>query len=156
MMLLCISGLPLRANAAPPLRFLGQNQQTGQAPLSPSDNVKQYMKFLDQRMNEIRQITANPSITNPYAQLRDKMEEVTRLSDELQDELATYNQQHVDLRKQLKDLTNSSAHWLDLLNNTRSDSTYDYSRKMAIQAVTSMHDLAVKLQSSQDQYFSHK
>jgi chromosome segregation ATPase len=130
---------------------------TGQPAKSPVENVKQYMKFIDQRMNEIRQALAQPRNTGSLADVRNALEEVTRLSDELQDNLDTYDQQHVDLRKQLKDLIADSAHWSDVIQSTRSDSNYDFSRKMAMQAVSSTHDLAVKMQSSEDQFFSsHK
>jgi hypothetical protein len=124
---------------------------------APADKVRQYMKFIDQRMNEIRTITSNPNTPNAPAQLRDKMEEVTRLCDNLQDSLQTFDHQHVDLRKQLKDLVPASAHWSDLIGALPPEAPSEFTHKMALQAVSSTHELALRLQTSQEQYFaSHK
>lgn len=153
-LLLAVSTFPARSAQA---ADRPQITASGQPAKSPVDNVKQYMKFIDQRMNEIRQAMAEARSTSSLAEVRNALEEVTRLCDELQDNLGTYDQQHVDLRKQLKDLVTASGHWTDVVQSTHSDSSYDFSRKMAIQAVTSTHDMAVKMQSDQDQYFpSHK
>jgi hypothetical protein len=122
---------------------------------APADKIRQYMKFIEQRMNEIREIT--PDTSDAPAQLRDKMEEVTRLCDNLQDSLQTFDHEHVDLRKQLKDLVPASARWAALVDAMPPEAPSDFPHRMALQAVSSTHELAVRLQSSQEQYFaSHK
>src|SRR5579875_3330974 len=60
-------------------------QQIRDNKTNPNERIKLYMKFLDQRLAEIRQLAADPAIKDRSAQIRDKFEEFTRLCDELQD-----------------------------------------------------------------------
>src|SRR5579872_6747925 len=55
--------------------------------MNPNERIKLYMKFLDQRIDSLRGLSASPKGNNRSAQIRDKLEEFTRLSDELQDNL---------------------------------------------------------------------
>ena len=126
----------------------------------PNDRIKLYMKYIDERISAIKQLMADPKtakVDNQPAQIRDKMEEFTRLVDELQDNLDSYDQEHADIRKALKDLVSASAKWPDVLNKAASDPAYDFARKTALNAAQSIGDQSKKLQSDQEKYFSeHK
>lgn len=126
----------------------------------PNDRIKLYMKFIEQRMSAIKDLTANSKevkVDNRPVQVRNKMEEFTRLVDELQDNLDNYDQEHADIRKSLKDLVSASAKWEDVLNKPAIDEAYDFARKTALNAAQSINDQAKKLQDEQEKYFAkHK
>jgi hypothetical protein len=123
----------------------------------PVERVKLYQKFIQQRIDEIKQIGPHPQAEDRKAALRAKLEEFTRLSDELQDNLDTFDEAHADIRKALKELVPASAKWPDVLNQTGTDPSYDFSRKTAVDAAESTSDQAKKLLESQQKYFTeHK
>src|ERR1700742_753943 len=123
----------------------------------PVPRIKLYQKFIQQRIDEIKEIGPNPKAEDRKAALRAKLEEFTRLSDELQDNLDTFDDAHADIRKALKDLVPASGKWPDILNQTGSDPAYDFSRRTALDAADSISDQAKKLLDSQQKYFTeHK
>lgn len=123
----------------------------------PVPRIKLYQKFIQQRIDEIKEIGPNPKAEDRKAALRAKLEEFTRLSDELQDNLDTFDDAHADIRKALKDLVPASSKWPDILNQTGSDPSYDFSRRTALDAADSINDQAKKLLDSQQKYFTeHK
>ena len=123
----------------------------------PNERIKLYQKFLQQRIDEIKEIGSNPSTDDRKADLRNKYEEFTRISDELQDNLETFDEAHADMRKALKDLVPAAAKWPEVLNQASPDRTYDFSRKTALDAAQSTSDEAKQIYESQKKYFAeHK
>jgi chromosome segregation ATPase len=123
----------------------------------PNDRVKLYQKFIQQRVDAIKALGANPSGEDLKAQLRAKYEEFTRICDELQDNLDTFDEAHADIRKSLKDLVPAAAKWADVLNQASPDRSYDFSRKTALDSAQSTSDDAQKIYESQKKYFAeHK
>ncbi len=123
----------------------------------PNERVKLYQKFIQQRIDAIKQLGSNPAGADLKAQLRAKYEEFTRLSDELQDNLDTFDDAHADIRKALKDLVPAAAKWPEVLNQAASDREYDFSRKTALDSAQSTSDDAQQIFDSQKKYFAeHK
>lgn len=123
----------------------------------PAERVKLYMKFIEQRIDAIRQMSSDSHVQNKPAKLRSLMEEFTRLADELQDNLDNYEDTHGDVRKPLKELIPSSEKWPDVLKIPPPDRSYDFSRKTALEAAQSAHQQATKLMADQTKYFAeHK
>jgi hypothetical protein len=123
----------------------------------PVPRIKLYLKFIEDRIAAIKEIGPNPKAEDRKAALRARLEEFTRLSDELQDNLDTFDEAHADIRKALKDLVPASAKWPDVLNQAAADPAYDFSRKTALEAAMSTSDQAKKLLESQQKYFAeHK
>jgi hypothetical protein len=123
----------------------------------PVARVKLYQKFIEQRIAAIKELGPNPKAEDRKAELRARFEEFTRLSDELQDNLDTFDDAHADIRKALKELVPASAKWPDILKQAEADPSYDFSRKMALDAAESTSDQAKKLLDSQTKYFAeHK
>ena len=161
----CLLPLLLLAAATPPL--LAQQsgdplsddeiEQIRENAIRPVERLKLYMKFIDQRIDEIKQLSSDHRVTNRPAQLRSKFEEFTRLCDELQDNLDTYDSAHADIRKALKDLVPDTVKWPDTLNLAGSDPAWDFARKTALAAAQSAGDEAKELQTEQEKYFAdHK
>jgi len=123
----------------------------------PNERLKLFAKFIEQRITAIRELSTDKKVPNRSAELRAKMEEFTRLADELQDNLDTYDQQHADIRKTLKDLTPESDKWLPTLNLLIPDPGYEFARKTAVEAAKSVNDQLKDLQKDQEKYFAeHK
>jgi hypothetical protein len=81
------------------------------------------------------------------------MEEFTRLSDELQDNMDNFDQQHADLRKVLKEIVDKTGEWGTILNEPKPSPQYDFSRKTAIDANQSAHETAVQMLADETKYF---
>lgn len=123
----------------------------------PVERIKLYQKFIQQRIDAIKEIGPAPTTDDRKALLRAKYEEFTHLSDELQDNLDTFDEAHADLRKALKDLVPAAAKWPEVLSQATADRTYDFSRKTALDCAQSTSDEAQKIYESQKKYFAeHK
>ena len=134
-----------------------ESDQIADARNQPVERIKLYQKFIQERIDAIKALGSNPSEDDLKAQLRAKYEEFTRLSDELQDNLDTFDEAHADLRKALKDLVPAAAKWPEVLNHAAADRSYDFSRKTALDSAQSTSDEAAKIYESQKKYFAeHK
>src|SRR5271166_52434 len=134
-----------------------ESDQIAEVRDQPVSRIKLYQKFIEQRIAAIKELGANPKAEDRKAELRARFEEFTRLSDELQDNLDTFDDAHADIRKALKELVPASAKWPDILKQATDDPAYDFSRKTALDAAESTSDEAKKLLESQTKYFAeHK
>jgi hypothetical protein len=123
----------------------------------PIERVKLYMKFISQRVDAIQEMGGDTKINNGPQKLHNLLEEYTRLVDELQDNLDTYDETHSDVRKALKELVPASEKWVAVLNKPPPDQSYDFSRKTAVEAGQSLAEQAKKLQADQIKWFAeHK
>jgi hypothetical protein len=123
----------------------------------PVQRIKLYQKFIEDRIATIKQIGPNPKAEDRKAVLRSKLEEFTRLADELQDNLDTFDEAHADIRKALKELVPISAKWPDIISQTGSDPVYEFPRKTALDSAQSTSEQTKKLMESQTKYFAeHK
>ena len=134
-----------------------QVEQVRESGDQPIDRIRLYMKFIEQRTTEIHKSVSHPQPQNAAVQIHNLLQEFTRLSDELQDNLDTYSDEHEDLRKPLKDLVEHSSKWIATLNEPTSSQEYDFARKTSLDAAASTNELARKLLKEQEEYFStHK
>jgi hypothetical protein len=132
-------------------------QQIRENAIHPDERIKLYLKFIDQRLDALRQLIANPDARDRNAQIHDKLDEFVHLCDEIQDNLDTYDSAHADIRKSLKQLVADSARWSPLLQSLPQNRDYEFSQKMALEAAQSAADEAKHLSAEQDVYFDiHK
>ncbi len=123
----------------------------------PPERIKLYSKFIQERVDGIKQLTDDHRAADRNTKIHNLLDQFTRLSDELQDNLDEYDRQHADLRKTLKDLLESSAKWMVTVNGSPAEGSYDISRKTAIEAAQSIHDSTKEILTSEEQYFAtHK
>ena len=134
-----------------------QVEQVRDTGADPVQRVKLYMKFIEERTSEIHKMAGNPRAQRPASQIHNLMEEFTRLADELQDNLETSADSHIDMRKTLKELADHSAKWESSLHEPKASLDYDFARKTALDTAQSTTELAKKMLAEQEQYFAtHK
>ena len=123
----------------------------------PNDRIKLYLKFVDERIVAIRELSVDSHENNRPAELRAKFEEFTRLTDELSDNMDSYTGAHADVRKALKAVTEASPGWPDVLRKPPVDPAYEFVRRTALDAAQSSMDEAKKELAEQITYFAaHK
>lgn len=128
-------------------------QQIRDNEIHPNDRIHLYIKFMDQRLDEAKQLTNKAPGADRDAQIRDKLEEFTHLCDEIQDNIDTYNEAHADIRKSLKDMVAASEKWPQNLKALPGGDSLDFSRKTALAAAESAAEEARQLSTEQDAYF---
>lgn len=132
-------------------------QQIRDNAIHPDERIKLYMKFIDQRVDALRQLIENPGTRDRNAQIHDKLDEFVHLCDEIQDNLDSYDSAHADIRKSLKQLVADSAKWPSVLQALPQNRDYEFTQKMALEAAQSAQDEAKHLSVEQDVYFDiHK
>ncbi len=123
----------------------------------PVERVKLYMKFISQRTDAIEEMVGDTKIQNQPTKIHNLLEEYTRLVDELQDNLDSYEETHSDVRKALKELVPASQKWLVIVSKPPPDQIYDFTRKTALEAGQSLVDQSKQLQTDQEKWFAaHK
>lgn len=123
----------------------------------PNERVKLYLKFVEERVVAIRELSADSHENSRPAELRAKFEEFTRLTDELADNIDTYTAARADVRKALKAVSEDSARWPEVLHKPPPDPAYEFVRKTALDAALTTSDDVKKLLAEQEAYFAaHK
>jgi hypothetical protein len=139
---------PLNERQADQVRELGDR---------PNDRIKLYLKFVEERVSAIRDLSMDSHDNSRPTDLRAKLEEFTRLTDELADNIETYTSAHADVRKALKAVLEASGKWPDVLHKPPPDGIYDFARKTALDAALSSTEETRKLLAKQETYFAaHK
>jgi hypothetical protein len=119
----------------------------------PLQRIKLFVGYVDDRAKGIHTLNADPIAQNKNVRLHNLMEEFTRLSDELQDNMDNFDQQHADLRKVLREIVDKTGEWGTILNEPKPSPQYDFSRKTAIDANQSAHETAVQMLADETKYF---
>lgn len=134
-----------------------QEEQVRAVTDQPNERVKLYIKFIEDRTDAIHHAVLHPVIQHPGVAIHDRMEEFTRLVDELEDNLDAYDESHSDVRKSLKFLLDRIAKWQSVLQEPPGSPDYDFARKTALDAVENTRQAATELLKSQEVYFGkHK
>lgn len=132
-------------------------QQIRDSKIHPDERIKLFLKFIDQRIDALRQLTANPGADDRAAQIGAKLQEFTSLSDEMQDNLDTYDAAHADIRTSLRDVLKDSARWPAVLKGLPPNRDYEFSVETALDSAQSAHDDASQMAKEQDVFFTvHK
>jgi hypothetical protein len=119
----------------------------------PLQRIKLFVGYVDERAKGIHTLNSDPIAQNKNVRLHNLMEEFTRLSDDLQDNMDNFDQQHADLRKELKEIVDKTGEWGTILNEPKPSPQYDFSRKTAIDANQSAHETSVQMLADETKYF---
>jgi hypothetical protein len=133
-----------------------QQEAVREAGDQPLERVKLFVGFVDDRAKDIHTINADPIAQNKTARIHNLLDEFTRLSDDLQDNMDQYDEQHADLRKALKEIITKTDEWAKVLAEPKPSAQYDFVRKTAIDSNQSAHEAAVKMLADEEAYIAEK
>lgn len=161
-----ITGLLLAALALPSLlaqkerrQPLTEDQvdQIRESGIYPDDRIHLYTKFLDERLETIRGLSARGHSSARAHRLSDELEDAVALMDELGSNLDQYGERKADLRKSLKPLTEATGRWAGTLQALASEPAFDEALKEAIESERELSNQAAQLLKEQAAYFDqHK
>jgi hypothetical protein len=122
----------------------------------PLQRIKLFVGYVDERSKGIHDLNADTHAQNKPLRMHNLLDEFTRLSDDLQDNMDNFNEQHADLRKVLKELVDKSTQWGTVLNEPPPSNQYDFVRKTAVDANQSVHESAAQMLADEEKYFIEK
>lgn len=129
-------------------------QQIRDNNIHPDVRIKLFLKFTQERIDALKQLTADPDANHRMEQISDKLQEFTSLSDELQDNMDSYDAKHADIRKSLKDVMKASAAWPAVLRALPNGSNSDFAVDTAMDSAQSALQDAQQLSTEQGIYFT--
>jgi hypothetical protein len=128
-----------------------------EASVLPEERVKLFTKFLEERADKIKDLTGRPRSAQRVLKLDDTLQDFTLLMDEMGSNLDQYSDRHSDIRKPLKQLTEATPRWLNILRVLPGENGFDLARKEAIESGEELADQATRLLHEQNDYFAtHK
>jgi len=119
----------------------------------PTDRIVAYEKILNDRERMIDDLLAQRKHLTFGQDMHDLMDQFGAIADELNDNLDEYNQKHRDVRKVLPKLVAATEKWATALRAPSDDDAYKVVKKIALDTVKDMHDIAAEMVASQEQYF---
>jgi hypothetical protein len=122
----------------------------------PLERIKLFVGYVDERASGLHTLSTDARAQNEAVRMHNLFDEFTRLSDDLQDNMDNFNDQHADLRKVLKEIVDKSTQWETVLNQPASSNQYDFVRKTALDANQSVHEAAVQMLADEEKYFAEK
>ncbi len=157
----CCLILLLLAGCVPRLRAQEQNdplspdevQQIRDNNIYPNVRVKLFLKFVQERIDALKQLADNANADHRMSQISDKLQEFTSLCDEMQDNMDSYDSNHADIRKALKAVEEASAKWPDVLHALPKEANNDYAVDTALNSAQTAHQDAQQLATEQDIFF---
>src|ERR1700728_2090984 len=145
--------LPLHAQSKKDPLTEQQIEAVREAGDQPLERIKLFVGYVDDRAKDIRSLNKDSIAPNKAQRLHNLYDQFTRLSDELQDNMDNFDEQHADLRKVLKEIVDKTGEWGTILNEPNPRAQYDFSRKTAIDANQSAHETAVQMLADETKYF---
>jgi hypothetical protein len=122
----------------------------------PLQRIKLFVGYVEERANAIHSLNTEVGAQNRTVRMHNLFDEFTRLSDDLEDNMDNFNDQHEDLRKVLKEIVDKSGQWGTVLNQPPPSNQYDFGRKTALEANQSVHEAAVQMLADEEKYFIEK
>jgi hypothetical protein len=133
-----------------------QIEEVREAGDQPPERIKLFVGYVDDRAKEIDSLSKDSGAQNRAARIHNLMDEFTRLSDDLQDNMDNFDEQHADLRKILKEVVTKTTEWTTVLNEPPPHPQYDFMRKSALDANQTAHEAAVQMLADEEKYFAEK
>jgi hypothetical protein len=119
----------------------------------PLERIAAYVTILNDREKIIETLLSKPHRVGFGEDMHDAIGEFGAIADELNDNLDEYNAKRRDVRKALPKLIGATDRWSTMLRAAGEDEKYKVARKIALDTVKDMHDLAVQMQVDLGAYF---
>ena len=144
---------PLRAQLHQSALTETEIEQIRECRYVPSDCVLLFVKFLDQRTQDIHNLYAKPRRPGREQDTHDLLEQFTSIADELSDILDDYGPRHADIRKALPKLLQAAERWATAIKSPPDDDAYNISRKIALESIRDLREAASQLTAEQAAWF---
>jgi len=145
---------PARAQAKDDVLSQREVDELRDAAFVPSDRIVTYSRILDDRAKRIDEMLAKRRGHTDFAgEMHDALEQFGEIADELNDNLDEYNRNHRDVRKALPKLLQATERWSTTLRAPAEDEAYGVVRRIALDNVKDMRDIAEKLATELEAYF---
>ena len=147
---------------APTLRAQGREDALTQAEIEklrdtnrlPNERVEVFIKFLDERIETIRNLTSKPRRPGREQDIHDTLEQFTSIADSLEDNLNEYGPRHRDIRKVLPKLLRAIDRWSSVIKSPADDDAYNVSRKLSLETVRDLREDTEHLIEDQKTWFA--
>lgn len=130
-----------------------EEEQVRDAAIEPVRRVAVYQAIIETRVMRIQDVLANTRAQGRREDLRENMDQITGLIDELQDNLEEYEHAHRDLRKPLPKLLDAMQRWESVLKQPPDNDAYNLTRKLALEAVADIRKEAGEMLPAEVAYF---
>jgi hypothetical protein len=119
----------------------------------PLDRIAAYVKILNDREQTIDTLLSKPHRAGFGEDMHDAIQEFGAIADELNDNLDEYSSGRRDVRKALPKLIAATDRWSTALRAAGENDKYKVVRRIALDTVKDMHDLASQMQTDLEAYF---
>ncbi|MGI4855060.1 MAG: hypothetical protein ACRYF4_13570 [Janthinobacterium lividum] len=130
-----------------------EEEQVRDAAIEPARRVAVYQAIIETRVKRIQDVLATPRAQGRREDIRQNMDDIAGLCDELQDNLEEYDHSHRDLRKPLPKLLDAMQRWESVLKQPPENDTYNLTRKLALEAVADIRKEAGEMLPAEVAYF---
>lgn len=149
---LCSAPALLAQHSQPDPLTDAQQQAIAEAGIDPAARIDLYTKYLNERADRIKRLIPRPE-AGRGRRIDSELQAFSELVDELSSNLDEYGERKADLRKALKPLNESIAHWQEILKGLPSDPAYEISQADAKDSVNDLADQMKQLTTNQTNYF---
>jgi hypothetical protein len=144
---------PLHPQAKESALSEGEVEQLRNVADAPSDRVLLFIKLVDTRVKTIEGLYAKPRRPGREEDTHDLLEQITLITDELNDNLDDYAPRHYDIRKALPKLIEATDRWTTAIKIPPENASYDVSRRLTLEAIQDIRGSAQKLVEEQKDWF---
>lgn len=134
-----------------------QVEEIREAGIYPDQRVSLYTKYINEHAETIKGLTTRAKSGNRAQRLDGELLDLTALMDELGTNLDVYSDRKADIRKALKNLSETAPRWVGIVRTLAGEPGFELSRKEAIESGEELADQAKRLLTEQTDYFNqHK
>ena len=119
----------------------------------PLARIKAYEAILTTREKEVSDLMAAPRHVSFGDDIHDAIDQFGQIADELNDNLDEYSKSHRDVRKELPKLVQATERWSTVLRSPPDDERYKIVRRIALDALKDMREIATQMEAEQEAYF---
>jgi len=152
--ILCVSSAALACAQKHPVQVSGaEEEKIRDAAAEPALRVSVFQAIIETRIRRIQGILADKRAQGRREDIAQNLQEISGLVDEMQDNLDEYDQAHRDLRKPLPKLLDAIPRWESVLKQLPSDTSYNLTRTLALEAIADVKQDATEMQQQEAAYF---
>ncbi len=119
----------------------------------PMDKMRAFEKILDSREKTIEDLLAKRRGPRFATDMHDAMDQFGQIADEFNDNLDDLAKAHRDVRKELPKLIKDTERWASALRAPAEDDGYSIVKKIALDNVKDMREIAEQMQTEEEAYF---